>query len=108
MWGGELVTCVTLTGVEGVLTAAPSAPSSAESVEESASLARADLRGDTLALGEAGAGEAEAEREPGVESFVTDSDLEHNMDTTHHYNTISNISSYLDSDFERDLDLDLE
>ena len=82
MWGGELVTWVTLTGVEGVpcSDSAASGPSSAESVEESeASLvARADLRGDTEALGEAGAGDAEAERDTGLEGFVTDSDLRQN------------------------------
>ena len=78
MWGGELVTWVTLTGVEGVPCSdtAASGPSSAESVEESGNLvARADLRGETEALGEAGAGEAEADRDTGVEAFVTDSDL---------------------------------
>ena len=79
MWGGELVTWVTLTeeGVPGVVTAA-SGPSSAESVLESAILvARADLRGETLTLGEAGAGDAE--RDTGLEGFVTDADLENNV-----------------------------
>ena len=41
-------------------------------------VARADLRGETLTLGEAGAGEAE--RDKGLEGFVTDADLEHNVD----------------------------
>ena len=60
----------------GVVTTAASGPSSAESVLESGNLvARADLRGETLTLGEAGAGEAEREK-----GFVTDADLEHNVD----------------------------
>ena len=56
------MTWVTLTeeGVHGVVTTAASGPSLADSVLESGNLvARADLRGETLTLGEAGAGEAE-------------------------------------------------
>ena len=67
------MTWVTLTeeGVPGVVTTAASRPSSAESGNL---VARADLGGETLTLGEAGAGEAERE------GFVTDADLGHNVD----------------------------
>ena len=58
MWGGDAVTCFTLTGVVGVSTLSPSSASpslltavvsssAAESVEESTFLARADRLGDT-------------------------------------------------------------
>ena len=73
------MTWVTLTeeGVHGVVTTAASGPL-ADSVLESGNLvARADLRGETLTLGEAGAGEAE--RDKGLEGFVTDADLEYNV-----------------------------
>ena len=52
--------------------------SSAESVAESSTvLARADLRGDTAALGEGGAepGAGEADKDLGLDGFVIDSDL---------------------------------
>ena len=75
-------TCIiTLTGVEGVTGVSWIKSSSAESVDESTFLARADLRGETATLGELGAVSlGEVGTDPsgsgvGVDTLVIEPDL---------------------------------